>query len=268
MDYPGSTAYSAAFWRDRVKSLEQTTDVVTLIADTQVAHHLLRSCLDGCKVNHLLRATHSHGHPSVARADAVISSAFEDILGSTLSKEQLTQASLPLAAGGCGLRLPSRVRPAARIAALANFYARGAQMVGLPTELHTVDAEWAQAPLQDLTAALGQNLDPLARWAADPGTMCHASGDSLRQKWWSEMLGKAALNRLLDSVPPRDQARLLEQSKGIGSGFMAAIPSAQLHTSFNAAQYRLALKWWLGDAPCPGCQHPLPRLRRPGGPTW
>ena len=112
----------------------------------------------------------------------MISSAFEDILGSTLTKEELTQVSLPLSAGGCGLRLPSRIRPAARIAALATFYARGASMVGLPEELRAVDVDWAQPPLQDLTAALGQNLDTLSRWASDPGSMRHASGDVLRQK--------------------------------------------------------------------------------------
>ena len=61
------------------------------------------------------------------------------------------------------MRLPGRARPAARIAALANFYARGASMVGLPEELRTVDSEWAQPPLGDLAVALGQNLDPLAR---------------------------------------------------------------------------------------------------------
>ena len=29
VDYPDSTSYSAAFWRDRVRALEQTTDLVT-----------------------------------------------------------------------------------------------------------------------------------------------------------------------------------------------------------------------------------------------
>ena len=66
---------------------------------------------------------------------------------------------------------------------------------------------------------------------------------------------------MLDAIPPRDEARLLEQSNGIGSGFMAATPNHHLHTLFTSAQYRLALKWWLGmplvlgsNATCPGCQ--------------
>ena len=91
--------------------------------------------------------------------------------------------------------------------------------------------------------------------------MRHASGDMLRQKWWSELLGKATASKLLDAIPPRDQARLLEQSNGFGSGFMAATPNQQLHTAFTSAQYRLALKWWLGmplvhgtNAVYPGCQ--------------
>ena len=70
------------------------------------------------------------------------------------------------------------------------------------------------------------------------------------------------MSLMLDKVPPRDQARLLEQASGIGASFMCVPPSPGLHTTIPADEYRLALKWWLGlpliEEPhasrCPGCQ--------------
>jgi hypothetical protein len=44
-------------WRIANSKLDNAVQVVTGIADAQLAHHLLRSCLDGCKINHLLMAS-------------------------------------------------------------------------------------------------------------------------------------------------------------------------------------------------------------------
>ena len=77
------------------------------VADFQVEHHIIRVCLDGCKVNHLLRATDISQHmPVVSQANDVILASFEDLVGIGLSPTQRTQAGLPLTAGGCGLKLP------------------------------------------------------------------------------------------------------------------------------------------------------------------
>ena len=62
-----------------------------------------------------------------------------------------------------------------------------------------------------------------------------------QQKWWWDALGKAASLRLLDAVSARDQGRLLEQSSGVGTGWMTVIPSAPLHTIIYSEEYSLAL---------------------------
>ena len=68
--------------------------------------------------------------------------------------------------------------------------------------------------------------------------------------------------RLLDTSPARDQARLLEQTSGIGTSWMSVTPSPSLHTIIPSEEYSLALKWWLGvplfhgpeeERTCPGC---------------
>jgi hypothetical protein len=261
--FPGSSAYVEDDWRRRLTSLEEAADRVTGLADKQMAHHLLRSCLDGCKINHLLRATDTYQLDLlVRRADDIIMSAFEDVVGCGLSPEQRTQASWPFSAGGCGLKTPTMLRPAARISALTAYLASGSERLCLPTYVQTVPSRWVSPLLSDLSTNLGVNFDPLPAWMGRHELLQTASPAMWQQKWWSDALGKAASLRLLDAVSARDQARLLEQSSGVGTGWMTVIPSAPLHTIISSEEYSLALKWWLGvsllspddDARiCPGC---------------
>jgi hypothetical protein len=133
VSFPGSSAYVEEEWQRRLTTLEEAADRVTGLADKQMAHHLLRSCLDGCKVNHLLRATDTYQLGLlVQRADDIIMSAFEDVVGCGLSPERRLQASWPFSAGGCGLKTPSMLRPAARVSALAAYLGSGSERLCLP----------------------------------------------------------------------------------------------------------------------------------------
>ena len=261
VNYPGSTAYAEVFWGALLAQLREATDKLTAQVDPQCAHHLLRKCLDGCKVTHLLRATDCYSCVPLADCDEVLFGAFEDLLGCGLDVPQRTQVSLPLKVGGCGLRIPSRVRPAARTAALASFYAGGAEAVGVPAYAREPCASWIMPPLEDLQRQLGPNFDPVSSWIGRLDQLTKAEPVHKKQKWWSEAIGKRAMAALLDHVCPRDQTRLLEQMNGIGSSFMCVPPSPGLHTVIPADEYRLAVKWWLGlrlieeprGSRCPGC---------------
>ena len=121
INFPGSTAYSESFWHGLMNTLQAATARVTSQLDPQCAHHLLRKCLDACKVTHLLRATDTYNSLDLGICDEAIWGAFEDLLGCGLNIWQRTQTALPIGVGGCGLRIPSRIRPAARIAALASY---------------------------------------------------------------------------------------------------------------------------------------------------
>ena len=80
-------------------------------------------------------------------------------------------------------------------------------------------------------------------------------------------MAKAKGARMLEMVPDRDKARLLEQRTGVGTGWMTAIPNPSLHTIILPEDYTLGLRWWLGlpvlpsgnTAPrsCPGCAKPI-----------
>ena len=84
IDYPGSSVFSQAKWADTVTNMEKAVDLVTQVTDSQVAHHLLRSCLDSCKVKHLFRASDPYATTQFLRADTVLLMGFEDIIGSPL----------------------------------------------------------------------------------------------------------------------------------------------------------------------------------------
>ena len=108
---------------------------MTALTDSQVGHHLIRACLDGCKVNHLLRATDVYNggvSRQVAQADQAILAAFEDLVVVALTGPQLAQVCLPFSAGGCGVRAPLQTRPAARVSGLLGYLTGGAAAVGAP----------------------------------------------------------------------------------------------------------------------------------------
>ena len=175
---------------------------------------------------------------------------------------QRSQVGLPLRVGGCGVRCPMRIRPAARIAALAAYYTEGAKAVGAPPSMCQPRAAWIQPAVTELQVKQVVNFDPVTAWQGRLELITSATKDHCQQKWWSEAIGRKVMETLLQTSSPRDQARLLEQATGVGSSFMSAPPSEALKTIFPSDSYRLTLQWWLGLAvmeledgrKCPGGQ--------------
>ena len=165
------------------------------------------------------------------------------------------------------MRGASRIRPAARIAALATFYSGGAAGVGIPDWARTPRSEWLSPVLHDLRTTLGANFDPVTSWIGRLDLIGQATAEQRKQKWWSDAPGKRMMITLLDGASPRDQTRLLEQANGIGHAFMCVPPSKPLHTVIPSDEYRLAMKWWLGipliedkrGLRCPGCHQIVDR---------
>jgi len=102
ISFPGTSSQTVHRWDAVLADLEKATDRVTQVADLQVAHHLLRACLDACKVNHLLRCSDPYVvEDRVVKADQLIRKAFEHLLGAGMSPTQAEQAALPIGVGGC-----------------------------------------------------------------------------------------------------------------------------------------------------------------------
>ena len=270
VEYPGTSAITRLAWERANEDLQESAAKVTKLMDPQCAHHILRSCLDGCKVNHLLRASNAYQViPLVRAASDTICAAMEDLVGCGLDQPRRIQCGMPLSAGGCGLSLPDRVLPAARIAAVVNFEREGASLLALPDFASHLPASVIAPPLEDLKTRLGANFEPVGSWCGDHTKLGRADKQQASQHWWAGELGKSDLLKLLETVPDRDQARLLEQRSGIGSSWMAAIPNSSLHTLIPPEDYTLGLRWWLGlplirpaseggpPRQCPGCGAPI-----------
>ena len=247
VSFPGSSAFLARQWEEKTADIEAATSKITQVLDSQVAHHLLRKCLDSCRVNHLLRASDCYlVSDAVINCDEAILSAFEEIIGSGMSETQRIQAGLPFRQDGCGLKVPSQVRPAARVASLARFYSSGASKIGVPEVACQVISGVIMPVLDDLESLLGPNYGPLQRWKGDLAALRQVDPDHLQQKWWIGALGTARQQSLLDLVSPRDQARILEQQGGVGTAFMSVTPMPSLNSVIPTDEYRLGLRWWLG----------------------
>jgi hypothetical protein len=243
VDFPTTTGHTAAAWAEATGRIEKATDLVTSVSDPQLAHHLLRSCLDGCKVNHLLRASDSYeAQEEVARCGETIFIAFEDILGRALNADQRQQAALPLSAGGCGLRIPAACQGAARTAALCHYYTHGHKKVACPAYVAAPSERVCQQPANDLCSTLGPQ-HPESQRLLTTASFASGSGNDTSQRWWQTQLSRTTVDGLLSRIPARDQARLMEQAHGIGHGWMVATPNEALHTTIDAADYRLGLSW-------------------------
>ena len=73
-------AQGSVAWKAAAERLHAALERVTALTDAQTAHQLLRKCLDGCKVNHLLRSSDSYAcEAHVQACDSAIMGAFEDI---------------------------------------------------------------------------------------------------------------------------------------------------------------------------------------------
>ena len=90
--------------------------------------------------------------------------AFEDILGAGLSPVQRIKADVPTICGGCGVRVPNLVQPAAGISALLKFYKMGRHAVGVPEFASQLQSKWLSGPLEDLAQLFGPNFDAVSHW--------------------------------------------------------------------------------------------------------
>ena len=109
------------------------------------------------------------------------------------------------------------MRPAARISAVLAFLGSGCHRVGVPAYAHTVPSRCLTPLLEELSSRLGPHFDPVSTWQGRHELLPSAHPDQWKQEWWTDALGKASTLALLESVPPRDQARILEQSSGVGT---------------------------------------------------
>ena len=148
--------------------------------------------------------------------------------------------------GGCGIRTPSRIWPATRLAAVATFLSKGAQLCGVPAQaLHAYPAD-VPAVIRQAMQHLGQHFHPLDRWQAQGVLMKSADQDHQSQKWWHEQLASCHSEALQRTLAERDLTRYLSQLGGVGGQWMVIRPSPALRTLIPREDYLTGMRWHLG----------------------
>ena len=71
--------------------------------------------------------------------------------------------------------------------------------------------------IEILISLLGPQFESLQQWQGRHDLLSTIDPSKGHQKHWTDAIGKAVMLRLLDDTAPRDQARLLEQTSGLGT---------------------------------------------------
>jgi len=88
--------------------LELAVEMLKLISAHDVLI-LLKSCLGGPKLQHILHTSSCRGHSVLAQFDDLLRSAVTKICNTALTDDQWIQASLPVCSGGLGVRSVSKL---------------------------------------------------------------------------------------------------------------------------------------------------------------
>ena len=102
----GDQGFVEAFLKKKVEKIAEITSLLPHLQDPHTEFSLLRSCLSLPKLMFTLRtvATIPHHQATLSRFDQLTREALTRILGTPVPDMQWTQAKLPVALGGLGLR--------------------------------------------------------------------------------------------------------------------------------------------------------------------
>ena len=266
VDFPGTHDKTKAVWQAALQGLDNACSKLQSFPHGQARYLLLRYCLDGCKVNHLLRSTSClKASKHVSECASVLRSAMESLVGTALSDLQWFQASMPIRMNGCGVKNPGVLHYAARIACSVGFHLRSVSEVGVPGALVAMPLPDSVCVLNALKDQLGPNFDPVQGWLAAPSlNLQSAEQKHATQKWWAEHVYEELADRLPSWATMRDQARLAVQRNALGAPWLDGRTSG--NQGIPDAEFKLLLRWHLGipilplgvQLPaCPLCQEAI-----------
>ena len=227
------------------------------VQDPQVELLLARASLGVCRVTHLMRGVLGRClTQGLDTVDQLCRSTLERIVGGALDADAWIQASLPLRMGGLGMTHSKSMAGAAFTASALGFASR-AHSLGLPME--------AAVPTEDLREAVaslpqrGAAVADLRQAVAATGPVLVKDPKAMSQRFWGEAVHLCNQEKLRMNSTARSLARLNELKTPIAASWLTPPPAKSLGLSFEAAEFRLLLKWRLGlpilpqPSICPRC---------------
>jgi len=195
---------------------------------------LLRFSFSAPKIMHTLRSSPCANHPSLVQFDALLRSGTNLITNSNLSDIQWIQASLPVSAGGLGIRRVTALAPSAFLASAACTHDLQALILSgsntpADTSLIAAQITWSSAhnqPFPTLPAALKQAA------------------------WDKPSVTADAARVLADATNPIDKARIFACSAPHSGDWLHALPISNCGLRLDDEAIRIAVGLRLGTNLC------------------
>jgi len=199
------------------------------------AFYLLRNCFSLPKLQYTLRCSPCFTSPVIARYDECIRTTLELILNVQLADKAWQQASLPVSAGGLGVRTVDQI-------ALPGFLSSIIGCTDLCQKL-------LPSRLQSATGIMDKHfINGCELWKTR--TTATPPFD-FRQKKWDLPLVEAASSLLLTTAPNQAAvARLTAVSAPHAGAFLHAIPITAVGTRMSNKSLRIAIALRLGAPVC------------------
>ena len=244
-------------------AVDATCEALARLPETHVQFTLLRCCLDAAKVMDLLRAApFGQAAAECERFTRILRDTLSTIVGTPLSDTQWAQASLPIRKGGLGVKDPVLLRLPARIAAVADFVARGSTVLRLPGPVAPLPVDW-HVCLTRAVLLLGP-IQPLQAWAGDSALLKLADPTHRKQQWWSDAVYSATSVSFQEALQGADAVRFASQCTPHAMAWASVVPAEALRTLIPATDFRCLLRFHLGvpllpsaGPQCPKCDATL-----------
>ena len=196
---------------------------------------ILRHSLALPSLQHLLRGIHCHNHPEVRRFDSELRSSLSSILNVSISDCTWTQASLPIKAGGLGIRQANQVAPSAYLAASHNA-----------ERLASLLLSGAGMSFND-----SYRQEAAAGWSHEGGTQAPTGENLWKQRAWDSSVINNVSGQLLSAASDdRTAARLRASSAPHSGDWLSAPPLSAAGLRMSNEVVRVAAGLRLGTQLC------------------
>ena len=248
----GSEEYERKVIGEKMEKVREISSLLPLIEDPQIEYALLRSCLSLPKLAYTLRTSNPVHHLGLWQEyDRITRDTLCRILGSSISDYQWWQATLPVSAGGLGLRAAEDHCQAAYITSLIASQDLKQMILGRSAE---------ECPTL-VTAAMLQSL--AAKTGQEETLVC------LQGSMQREVSTRIDTNNNLlflthtnERGSIRDRARINSLGLPNSGAWLNVLPSPSLGLQLKSAEFTVCVKYRLGlqifpyEGVCVACPAP------------